>query len=387
MKFTASGAIQPFILPVDSLMPNSLEVSRIRKTILSKLPPGEYTLVAVGVADTGCGLSKETLSTAEAGLTDIDSSGVTNGAKNSGFGLHMAHQLASTFGSKVFLGDLAHCHSLLNDDISDAFRKHQSSLEVANDKSSSLFGSVLYIVVPVFVNGDRDNKRSESNTTIPEESPFKFQPQPPKMSNDCFRILIADDVFILRKGLVHSVLQVFENIKCPVSIYTANTAEDALRLIKSQTFDIVISDNQFVPPANQISNDGSSPRPCVVFDGTNGTRRGSNVSTFFSMEQFTLEKGDGDLSGLKALLHLVDSTEIYPKPILILLSGHKFDLDPSLGLIVAQKPLKTSEIVPLLESSAQQLIDAEMCSEVEGESGEEMRVVNQRGSTLFIRKI
>lgn len=75
--FTASGAIQPFILPVDLLMPNSLEVSRIRKTILSKLPQGEYTLVAVGFADTGCG---------EAGLTDIDSSGVTNGAKNSGFG-------------------------------------------------------------------------------------------------------------------------------------------------------------------------------------------------------------------------------------------------------------------------------------------------------------
>ena len=182
------------------------------------------------------------------------------------------------------------------------------------------------------------------------------------------------------------MLRVFEHSKCPVSIHTANTAEDALRLIKSQTFDIVISDNQFVPPANQSSNDGSSPRPCVVFDGTSGTRRATNVSTFFSMESFTIEEGDGDLSGLKALLHLVDSTEIYPKPILILLSGHKFDLDPALGLIVAQKPLKTSEIVPLLEASAQQLIDADMCSEVEGESGEEMWVVNQRGSTIFRRK-
>ena len=148
----------------------------------------------------------------------------------------------------------------------------------------------------------------------------------------------------------------------------------------------MISDNQFVPPANQSSNDGSSPRPCVVFDGTSGTRRATNVSTFFSMESFTIEEGDGDLSGLKALLHLVDSTEIYPKPILILLSGHKFDLDPALGLIVAQKPLKTSEIVPLLEASAQLLIDADMCSEVEGESGEEMWVVNQRGSTIFRRK-
>lgn len=60
-------------------------------------------------------------------------------------------------------------------------------------------------------------------------------------------------------------------------------------------------------------------------------------------------EGDGDLSGLKALLHVVaDSTEIHPKPILILLSGHKFDLDPALGLIVAQKPSRTSEIAPLL---------------------------------------
>eukprot|EP00526_Cylindrotheca_closterium_P025147 CAMPEP_0113657656 /NCGR_PEP_ID=MMETSP0017_2-20120614/31194_1 /TAXON_ID=2856 /ORGANISM="Cylindrotheca closterium" /LENGTH=68 /DNA_ID=CAMNT_0000571661 /DNA_START=26 /DNA_END=228 /DNA_ORIENTATION=- /assembly_acc=CAM_ASM_000147 len=50
--------------------------------------------VAVGVADTGPGLSKELLRASQAGLSNSDGSKVNSGAKNSGFGLHLAHQLA-----------------------------------------------------------------------------------------------------------------------------------------------------------------------------------------------------------------------------------------------------------------------------------------------------
>jgi len=113
VKFTSSGAIQPFILPADSIMTNSFDLNRIRVNIMRDLPQGhEFKLVAVGVADTGCGLSKETLDTAKAGLINIDSRGIRNGAKNSGFGLYMVHQLADALHTKVCLGDLAHCRGV-----------------------------------------------------------------------------------------------------------------------------------------------------------------------------------------------------------------------------------------------------------------------------------
>lgn len=68
-------------------------------------------------------------------------------------------------------------------------------------------------------------------------------------------------------------------------IQTVNIAEDVLRMIKSQPFDIVISDNQVIPPANQKSNDVNNLRHCVVvvFDGTNNAmRRAADVTSFFS---------------------------------------------------------------------------------------------------------
>jgi len=55
-------------------------------------------------------------------------------------------------------------------------------------------------------------------------------------------------------------------------------------------------------------------------------------------------------------------------------------------LIVVQKPLKLSEIAPLLEASVQQLVNLELCIEVEDECGEKSSVVNQRGIQLFSRK-
>merc|ERR1719253_853710 len=129
VKFTSSGAIQPFILPVDTIMPTSV-IDSLRDFLHSMqlADDGSYSphdqhcfkLMAVGVADTGCGLSQEMLNKAEAGLYNSDNSqGTSSGAKNSGFGLHLAIQLAGTLGTKIYLADLAQCHCVLNADIQE----------------------------------------------------------------------------------------------------------------------------------------------------------------------------------------------------------------------------------------------------------------------------
>merc|ERR1712085_124307 len=67
--------------------------------------------------------------------------------------------------------------------------------------------------------------------------------------NSGFGLHLADDVLMLRKGLARSILQIFEsNTHCPVLVYTACTAEDALRMMSRTAFDLAISDNQFAPP-------------------------------------------------------------------------------------------------------------------------------------------
>ena len=74
VKFTDSGAIQPFVLPAKELLP-SLKVSM-------QISNGkQLRMMAVGVADTGCGLSREVLNLAEAGLFN-STRGTSNGAKN-----------------------------------------------------------------------------------------------------------------------------------------------------------------------------------------------------------------------------------------------------------------------------------------------------------------
>jgi len=82
---------------------------------------------------------------------------------------------------------------------------------------------------------------------------------------------------------------------------------------------------------------------------------------------------------------LASSNNTHPTPILILLSGHKFDIDKvdSHGLIVVQKPLRASNIIPLLEANAQQLIDSGLCVKVVNEEGRGYRVLNQRGTQIF----
>lgn len=54
MKFTSSGAIQPFILPVDKIMPSVLDPKRGTELDEDSSDGDQpFKLVAVGVADTG----------------------------------------------------------------------------------------------------------------------------------------------------------------------------------------------------------------------------------------------------------------------------------------------------------------------------------------------
>lgn len=289
---------------------------------------------------------------------------------------------------------------MLNDDIAHAFKLHQSNIALANGGSSSIYGTVLYFVIPVLedaynpyrsFSGAFPSTTANNGSVIPESSAYRFSPQPSKEStDDRFRILVADDVLMLRKGLVRSVLQVFEEKvgDCRVSIHTSCTAEDTLRMISSQPFDLVISDNQFAPPTDLRALGTHDARQQILSDGESKLQK--RISDFFCSESFTIEEGDGELSGLQALLQLLDSSDQphpNPTPILILLSGHKFQLDPTCGIIIVQKPLRTSEIVPLLEAHAQRLVEAGLCFEEEDGSGETYRVVNQRGAQIFLRSM
>ena len=106
MKFTVAGVIQPFVAPTEEVMCGDDTMSEVSNST-SDYGSEDGTLVfktktmAASVADTGPGLSKQLLDIAEKGLYNSETTGTTSGAKNSGFGPHLAHQLARTFGSKV----------------------------------------------------------------------------------------------------------------------------------------------------------------------------------------------------------------------------------------------------------------------------------------------
>ena len=319
------------------------------------------------------------LDKAKAGLYNSDTKGTSSGAKNSGFGLHLAHQLAATLGTNIYLTDLTNTHGLLNDDISEAFRQLQSR------------GTVLFVTIPVFEEGSKSNENHTMRRRSVEGEilPYEFNPKAGVTNH--FRVLIADDVSMLRKGLVRSVLELFQKRNVPVLVHTACTAEDALRVINTQPYDIIIADNQYAPPDNTKQLKVDDERPHILLAEDETTKVGEIVSNFFRSESFTMKEGDGQLSGLRVMQQLLetpnrsnDTTSAYPTPILILLSGHKFDLSSNYrGLIVAQKPLRTSEIVSLLEANAQQLLDSGLCVKEVNEEGKGYRILNQRGTQMF----
>jgi hypothetical protein len=329
------------------------------------------------------GLDHDMLNKAKAGLYNSDTKGTSSGAKNSGFGLHLAHQLAATLGTNIYLTDLSHTHGVLNNEISEAFRQRQ--------RKNATCGTVLFVTIPVFEEGKFNESSLRRRSSLEGEIlPYEFNPKGGLTNH--FRILIADDVLMLRKGLVRSVLELFQKKNVPVLVHTACTAEDALRVIKSQSYDIIIADNQYSTPDSTKQLKVDEERPHILLDEDETTTTiGESASHFFRSESFTIYEGDGELSGLKVMQQLLetsnnsnDTTSTHPIPILILLSGHKFDLSSNYrGLIVAQKPLRTSEIVPLLEANAQQLLEAGLCIKEVNESGKGYRIMNQRGTQIF----
>ena len=405
VKFTTAGAVQPFVCPLEELDPerdkeknkiirldhkkkasppkkqtkNIKKVShdgRKKEVLETEATYADVKYVAVGVADTGPGLSRSLLDIAEAGLFNSDATKMNSGAKNSGFGLHLAHQLAGTLGSEVNLTDLETFRKFWNKDMTNAMNTDSSSVTSdgsAYSEDTPGKGTVLYITIPVISDVNKAKKKMKGPEGVEEAlemamKKYVFSPQPaPGAVDGCFRILVADDVAMLRKGLTRSVLDIFKEISnCPISVSTACTAEDALRAIGSNNYDLFICDNQFAPPTHlaRIPPENEKNRNKVDSRGSMVDVRRA-VMNFFKSEAFTIAPGDGSLSGIDALLQLskakAPSINI---PVLVLHSGHQLELPKEHGIIVVRKPLKRNDFVPLFERNAQNLIDTGMCVEV-----------------------
>lgn len=506
IKFTTSGAIQPFVWNMEDMFPHrggqhcgsdssvnsSVESDEpeTEKRLLgsnysfhgfeSDMPeetlctdstvdenssqlllptPRKTKLMAVGVADTGSGLSKVTLRESEKGLSSSDSTSMVSCVRNSGFGLHLAHLLAKALGSKLHLTTLEQCRPLLNADMRNAMEESQRKWDETRRKNGTLscdidkgggefggvdsdrsvssssdcgssnwssvtpgIGTVLYITVLVddvsenahvnhpyqiqvlpkaeeAVGGPSTQKDPIPVISVGPEMPvagpripsYLFCPRPaPNSPDGTFRILVADDVKMLRKGLVHNLLNLFSDV--PLSICTACTAEDVLRATADQPFDLLICDNQFLhdPTAVQgLSKDEpGGRRPCLHYDprATIPPNVRQLEAQFFETERFTLRSGDGALTGYDALQQLAATATTlssikgsnFAPPVLVLLSGHKWDIPPSPGVIVVQKPLHKSDFAPLLERHAGTLLETGFCRE-EGSHGDDDTHGSDRG--------
>ena len=408
VKFTTAGAVQPFVCPLESIDPatNKKKIKSVRVDNNNESGGDDDSCyaavkyVAVGVADTGPGLSRELLNIAEAGLFNSDASKMNSGAKNSGFGLHLAHQLAGTLVSEVNLTDLETFQDLCNADMASVLNLDSSESQDGASDAGSVYsedipgkGTVLYITIPVLSDVQKAKAIQESTPDAEQAldsstKKYVFSPSPsPNSVDGCFRILVADDVGMLRKGLMRSVLDIFKEISdCPISVSTACTAEDALRAIGSQAYDMFICDNQFAPPShlNRFSPEDEDTRLQVSNHGDQNDVRKS-VAEFFKKEAFTIAPGDGSLSGLDALLQLAQNTNpSISIPILVLHSGHQLELPGQLGIIVVRKPLKRIDFVPLLERNAPNLVETGMCVEVN--RGGETIVLNKGGAQLFRKR-
>ena len=430
VKFTTAGCVQPFVCPLESIDPNtnklkskSICIDTKAKTVAPQTKGGKQAkkegqshskkdadedntvfadvkYVAVGVADTGPGLSRELLNIAHAGLFNSAGSKLNSGAKNSGFGLHLAHQLAGTLGSEVNLTDLETFQKYCNPEMASVLNANAGLVhDSASDAGSVISeetpgkGTVLYITIPVVSNKGEALSMLEtpsgSNLVLPNFSKkYVFSPQPsPNSVDGCFRILVADDVAMLRKGLMRSVLDIFrQSSDCPISVSTACTAEDALRAIETNAYDMFICDNQFATPTHlkKLPSEHEKTRYVVDSRGTTSDVRG-RVMKFFKNESFTIAPGDGSLSGLDALLDLAkEKGPGLSIPILVLHSGHQLELPQQLGIIVVRKPLKRDDFVPMFERNAENLIETGMCVKVQ--KGDAVVVQNRSGAQLFIKQ-
>jgi signal transduction histidine kinase len=411
VKFTSSGAVQPFICPVEDLLsdasggserPVESDAHLLMHTSTAEYPQlqlinSKMRMVAVGVADTGPGLSEGVLRSAESGISTSDSKTMAHGAHNTGFGLFHAHLQAKALNTKLHLSTLVQCRSMLNEDMLDAMAEYQGRIDLPPGKLITAGptisdrapgrGTIIYLTIPVYEDGAAAEKafRVSDSTDLSSQAPslsslkiaedatqYTFHPHPsPTSINGCFRIMVADDVLVLRKGMVHTILNLWSKRfpNCPVSISTACSAEDLLRAAAMQPFDLIICDHLFNHDESKLKRLSTEElkthgRPHVAFGGktTSPGALRQVASEYFDSERFTVEEGDGSLLGVEALTQLAETPNPpFKTPVLMLLSGHKIEVPPSLGVIVAQKPLKQSEFVPLLEAHALYLLNVGRC--------------------------
>jgi CheY-like chemotaxis protein len=409
VKFTPSGAVQPFIWPLEEVLPIANNNQEAQSNIHPvdhvssgsgegkgadeplNLSNNQMSLVAVGVADTGLGLPIELLREAQS-VINSDTTGTSiHGARNTGFGLYHAHLQAKALGTKLHMSSLKECHRLLNQDMvkavieqekihaNDSKRTDSSSAHDAEGcigptgarRPPSHHGTVIFLIVPVYKDGPgalkalMEKSSGVASELLRDRMQRVFCPQPSPMSTDgTFHILVADDVCMIRKGIVNIISNLWSAglFECPVAVSTACTAEDVLRAAKSQLFDLIICDHHFSQDARKlkaICPDGdelaSANRPFLRFDdsATSQEMRRRNASAFFEEERFTIEAGDGALLGFEALINLAQTPDPpFPTPVLMLVSGNKIELDESaknLGIIVALKPLNQSEFLTHLK--------------------------------------
>lgn len=326
VKFTENGGIQPFVWPVGEIHTITAQAEETGQVM--DFADGKKRKIAIGVADTGCGLDPRYLEASETGvLSGTNSRGCSHGASNSGFGLHLCQLLAHSLGTKLQLSRLDDVEHLLNDDLKHEMEQRRIMMRETNmAEDGTKFGTVLYFTLDICQDRMLEYKTSEmsSDTTMR----YTFRPRPsPNSNTESFRVLVADDVLMLRKGLVNSIISLFR--ECPVSISTACTAEDLLRATAAYPYDLVISDNLFRHDATAVKKITfkQDDRESLVYD-PHATPRGQArllMTEFFRLERFTIREGDGEMLGIDALIQLSQNLHNkYPKPILMLLSGRKF---------------------------------------------------------------
>lgn len=459
IKFSTFGGVQPFVCPLEDILLDEEECDEVSSMQCSylhlhdagkvelKIPNTNKRFVAIGVADTGSGLSKRRFKDAESAVSPCDPDSVdAHGVRNSGFGLHLIHLLAKALGSRLRLTSLDKCRKILSPEMFVAldkrqiYKAHMKENGAGNNKSMggiSGKGTVLYITLPVYEDGESAVRALEEkpdfgggplvdfNVAYESSKAYTFLPRPPGWAMPgagSFRILVADDVLMLRKGIVNTLSHVFTD--CPVSISTACSAEDMIRAVRENPYDMIICDHLFHHDASTLqriekaTNDEGCHqppgRPSVFLNAMVHSRKDMRdiLSTYFSDERFTLEEGDGEMTGLEAILKLAQELDPpFPTPLLMLLSGNTLDVPRDAGIIVAQKPLKQGEFIKILESSAPRLLAAGVvhedayrnssCSDTasmtsdsgiaptssstgSSETSSNVPVVNGRGAQIFI---
>jgi len=284
--------------------------------------------------------------------------------------------------------------SVLNNVVSSSSEVLSSDTGSENSNDLPGKGTVLYITIPVISDSHMakvilDSTPGCEQELDPSSKDYAFSPLPSPTSVDsCFRILVADDVCMLRKGLMRSVLDIFKEFEnCPISVSTACTAEDAIRALESQDYDIFICDNQFAPPSHlsRFLPENEDVRLQICNRNIHGDKNDirKSVIEFFAKEAFTIAPGDGSLSGLDALLQLAQMKGLNV-PVLVLLSGHQIQLPRQLGIISVCKPLQRIDFVPLFERNARNLVETGMCNEVK--RGNANVVLNKGGAQLFQKR-